>query len=288
VLSLAFWLLARPLPAADFDSPRAFADLTALVRLGPRLPGSAAAGGARGLIAERLKQAGWQSESRAVAGSSPALVNLTARKARPGAKKIFLVTHYDTKSLAAGGSPGANDGASGVAALLEVARQFPDGLKHAELWLLFCDGSEPLGSEMNLMEGQVGSRALVVELEKDGQLTPGASAIYVDMIADRDLHLTPGQPRSPELAQRLANVVHKLGAPDVLDLDKSYFVPGDYRPFMERGVNSVLSFVDFEYGARTSPGPLWHGAQDDLRNVSETSLQQSGRILVALLVEVGD
>src|SRR5262249_20504216 len=73
VLLAAGYLLAcsgraatRPAGApapAEFDGARAFRDLEALVKLGPRPAGSAAAGQARELLRERLRQAGWRVET---------------------------------------------------------------------------------------------------------------------------------------------------------------------------------------------------------------------------------
>lgn len=274
--------------AGDFDGARAFADLKELVRLGPRLPESPASEQARALIVDRLRQAGWKAEPRPLSAVRPnggplALVNIVARKARPGAKRIFLVTHFDTKSLAVGGTVGANDGGSGVAALLEIARQLPSGLEHAELWLIFCDGSEPLVGEVSETDGLFGSRALVRDLEREGEMKSLTAVIFVDLVADRELRLTPGQPRGADLAGTLANVAHEQGEDDALDLSKEYFVPGDQRAFLERGVTSVLAFTDFEFGGPSSPGPLFHTVEDNLGSVSASSLQVSGKLLLALV-----
>ena len=280
--------LTNAAAAGDFDGTRAFADLRDLVKLGPRLPESPASEQARSLIADRLRQAGWRPDLRPVGaqrpdGSALALVNLASHKARPDAKKIFLVTHFDTYGALVGtSSPGANEGGSGVAALLEIARQLPNGLPHHELWLLFCDGFEPLTPD-HVEDGIRGSRELVRELETQGEMKRVSSVIYVDMIADADLTLTPGAPRDRRTGEVLADVAHGQGKDKLLDLDKQYFVPGDHRAFLERGVTSVLAFVDFEFGGHSAPGTLWHTAHDDLNAVSVSSLQQSGSLLLALV-----
>jgi hypothetical protein len=107
--------------------------------------------------------------------------------------------------------------------------------------------------------------------------------IFVDLVADRELRLTPGHPRGADLAGMLANVASEQGQDAALDLSKEYFVPGDQRAFLERGVTSVLPFADFEYGGADSPGPFFHTAQDNLGAVSSSSLQVSGNLLLGLI-----
>ena len=142
--------LAARVAAADtaFDARRAFADLRALVQLGPRVLGSEASAEAHEMIRERLRQAGWAAEDASEAvtladGRRATAANIWARKPRLGKPRIFLLAHYDTKSTEPSVDPGANDGASGTALLLELARQFPDGLEGVELHLVLFDAPSP-------------------------------------------------------------------------------------------------------------------------------------------------
>ncbi len=286
VLPAILWVVAAAAAfAADFDGARAFADLKALVRLGPRLPGSAASGQARGLIAERLRQAGWRSETRPVGAPEAgdrgaALVNVITRKARPGAKRVFLVTHYDTKLLL-----------GGWGALVRTTA--PPGSRRSSR----SRGSSPTDSRTrsfgcsSVMDPptheNLGSRALVRELERDGELKDLSAVVFVDMVADRELRLTPGHPRGGELAGMAANIAHQQGQDAIFDLSREYFVPGDHRAFLERGITSVLALVDFEFGGSSSPGAIWHTSRDDLSAVSEESLQLSGNLLLALTRKLG-
>src|SRR5215204_1602722 len=101
-------------PAGNFDADRAFQDLSAQVEIGPRPAGTPAARETAEFIAGRLREAGLdnvsiQSPWENVLGTIPGDL--------PGT--VVVGAHYDTKS----GIPrflGANDGASGVAVLLEL------------------------------------------------------------------------------------------------------------------------------------------------------------------------
>src|SRR5262245_40833903 len=149
---------------AEFDGVRAFRDLEALVRIGPRPAGSNGAEQARALIRERLRQAGWLVEAQTFragpAREKPvAMVNLLARRsAEPN--PVLLITHYDTKRFADQSFVGANDGGSGVAVLLELARATAADQPPLPLELAFVDGEEAFGQSID-GEGRLdGSKGL--------------------------------------------------------------------------------------------------------------------------------
>ena len=101
-------------PAGGFDGARAFAELRRQVELGPRPAGSPVLRG----LAERLRDELPRGRFEPVPGH-PGLRNVVGRL--PGRKPaIAIAAHYDTKRLP--GFVGANDGAAGTAAVLELAR----------------------------------------------------------------------------------------------------------------------------------------------------------------------
>src|SRR5688500_16324615 len=102
-------------PRADrFDSARAWKHLTYQVELGPRPAGSPQLAKLAGYLRARLPRGHYES----VPGH-PGLRNVVGRI--PGKKPaVVLAAHYDTKDLP--GFVGANDGAGGTAAVLEIAR----------------------------------------------------------------------------------------------------------------------------------------------------------------------
>lgn len=278
--------------AHAFDGERAFQDLVDLVRIGPRPPGSEGAERTRALIRERLAQAGWPVEAREFAaappGSSPvAMVNLVART--PGERDgpvIAFGAHYDTKRIPGLEFAGANDGASGVALLLELARVLsvrPE--RPFPVWLLFFDGEEAFGRTIRSIDGLYGSKALAAEMQRSGELDRLGALIVVDMVADRDLNLTPDATSSSELRALLVEAAERLDDADLID-PRARTIIDDHTPFLERGLEDVLLVIDFQFGARITPGPYWHTTRDDLDAVSAASLNRAGRLVVELLAGV--
>ncbi|HSO26693.1 MAG TPA: M28 family peptidase, partial [Anaerolineales bacterium] len=211
----AIWALApagdtrQPQPAnaqkadqpADFDGERAYADVLYQTALGPRTLGSEAHAQTVDWIAASLQAAGWQAEVQDTAFRGQALKNVIGRRTfatgeSGGGPWIILGAHYDSRFFADRDPeparreepvPGGNDGASGVAVLLELARTLPalaadQGTAQGEVWLVFFD-AEDNGSIAGY-DWIMGSRAFVQSL--DGQ--PDA-AVIVDMIGDEDLNI---------------------------------------------------------------------------------------------------
>jgi hypothetical protein len=72
-----------------------------------------------------------------------------------------------------------------------------------------------------------------------------------------------------------------------VDPKQSLYLIDDHIPFRQRGLDQVLLLLDFQFGSRQTPGPLWHTPGDDLPAVSAESLQRVGDLVVRLLGRLG-
>jgi Zn-dependent M28 family amino/carboxypeptidase len=195
----------------------------------------------------------------------------------------MLVTHYDTKRLPdVPQFVGANDGASGVAVLLELARVLPRRPRALGYQLVFFDGEEAVGPHIRAGDGLYGSRALAAKLQQEGELAQVRALVLVDMVGDSDLNLSWGSDSSPELVGPWVELARSRG----VALEGPMALVDDHTPFVEAGVARVLSLIDFHYGERVSPGWRWHGRGDGLEAVSAASLDSVGSALVEFLVRI--
>jgi hypothetical protein len=290
---------ARASATQAFDGERAFRDLVEQVHLGPRHPGSPGSAAVRELIRSRLRQAGWSVrdhafEAELADGTRAALVNVIGELLPPSGHRpdgamaagrpiVMLVTHYDTKRLPEVPEfAGANDGASGVAVLLELARALPRQPRALGYQLVFFDGEEAVGSRIDDRDGLYGSRALAREMRRDGSLAEVRALVLVDMVGDADLNLSWNAGAPPVLLGPWLELAGRAGVP----LEGAMPFVDDHTPFVEAGVADVLALIDFHYGGRTSPGWRWHGPGDRLDGVSAESLNRVGRLLVEWLALV--
>jgi hypothetical protein len=102
------------------------------------------------------------------------------------------------------------------------------------------------------------------------------------MVADADLNLTPDLGDAPRLRALLHEVAREQDLESAIDPRAELPVVDDHTPFAEAGVET-LALIDFQFGARRTPGPTWHTAHDDLSAVSQASLNTSGRLAIGVL-----
>jgi glutaminyl-peptide cyclotransferase len=273
--------------AARFDAQRAFADLEAQVRFGSRPAGSAANRRLVRWLAARLRDAGVsdvrvQRPHRNVVGMIPG--------GEPGA--IVVGAHHDTKD-AIPGFVGANDGASGVSVVLELARALPDRVAGPSIDLALFDAEEARGDRPFTEDGARGSAQYVRYARAGGRqgspsLDEIEAMVLFDLVGDCELGIPLEENSDGALYERF----HAAAAELEDDGDGEPFVGetapvlDDHIPFADAGVPSV-DLIDFTFGPGPSPGAWWHTTEDDLDRVCASSLRAVGRPALVALNGIG-
>jgi glutaminyl-peptide cyclotransferase len=246
-----------------FDGARAFRELRAQVALGPRPAGSAASG----RLAVRLRGELPAGAFEPVPGGLRNVVG-----SLPGREPAILVAaHYDTKDLP--GFVGANDGAGGTAAVVELARALGRSGASGDRAVRFAlfDGEEsPRGSRAFLRDGIRGSRAYARAHAR--QLW---EVVVVDFVADRRLSLPRERGSNPALWARLRAAARRVGVGSIFPNRVRGGIEDDHTPFAAAGLPAI-DLIDFDY-------PPFHTRRDNLDAVSERSLDAAGEALVELL-----
>jgi glutaminyl-peptide cyclotransferase len=274
-------------PAQRFDPERAFADLEAQVRLGERPAGSAANRRLTELLARRLRDAGLfgvgiQRPNRNVVGVVPGR--------EPGA--IVVGAHHDTKDSIPGRFVGANDGASGVAVVLELARALPDRVEGPSIHVALFDAEEARGDRPFEEDGTRGSSQYVRYAEAGGRqgsppLGDIEAMVLFDLVGDCELEIPLEENTNSDLYERFRDAALVLdpdggGAPFNGEIGG---ILDDHIPFAEAGVPAV-DLIDFQYGPGPQPGAWWHTDDDDLDKVCPESLAAVGRPALLVLEEL--
>jgi glutaminyl-peptide cyclotransferase len=256
---------AVPTPSKNrFDRDRAWRLLRDQVALGPRPAGSAASR----RLAERLRRELPEGRFEAVPGG---LRNVIGRL--PGARPAIVIgAHYDTKDLP--GFVGANDGASGVAVLVELARVLRTNRRRGapELRFVLFDGEEaPRGRDAEFLRyGVRGSRAYVRAHRKET-----SSMILLDFVGDRDLSLPREAGSNPALWARLRAAAGRVGVGRVFPNRTAGLIFDDHTPFTRAGIPAI-DLIDFDY-------PHFHTRRDTLDKVSRRSLDAVGEAVVEMV-----
>jgi Zn-dependent M28 family amino/carboxypeptidase len=167
---------------------------------------------------------------------------------------------------------GANDGASGTAVLLELARMFKEQPPPGGVELLFTDGEDygPSTSDMFL-----GARHYVAGI---GAENPPAFGILLDMVADADPSF-PVEAYSMEgagqVVQRVWGIAADLGYRRFFPLDRTTRVIDEHVQFIDAGI-PVADIIDFDYGPSHR---FWHTPLDVPGNTSAQTLFMVGDVV---------
>ena len=214
------------------------------------------------------------------------MTNVIAEREGEREELILFGAHYDTKNIPGVRFLGANDGASGTAILLELARELAVRPLPFGVWLVFFDGEESFGENITAVDGLYGSRALADAMHADASSERIAALIVVDMVADADLNLAVDLNSSARLRRSLREASAALALESIIDTSVTIRLVDDHTPFRRRGLSAVLAVIDLQYGGVGSPGAYWHTAEDDVDKVSAESLNSVGRLLVETLQRV--
>lgn len=263
--------LSQPPPrAVSFDGRRAYEDVKTQVAFGSRVPGSEGHAEIQEWMRAELELAGWQVEIQTSEALGHPIENLVARRsAEP--PHIILGAHYDTRMFADNDPdparhttvvPGANDGASGVAVLLGLARSLPEN--SVPVWLVFFDAED--NGRIEGWDWILGSREFV----RTNPVQPRA-AVIVDMIGDADLNIYKERNSNSALTDEIWEVAKGLGYESKFIPEYKHTMIDDHTPFLEAGIPAV-DIIDFDY-------PYWHTVQDTTDKVSAESLQAVGETL---------
>lgn len=267
-----------------FDGENAFTYLEDQMAFGPRYPGSPGHVAAGDYIVQQLENLGWDVEVQPVLYQGVQGRNVIGRANQGAGPVIILGAHYDTRRIADESDdaedrdepvPGAVDGASGVAVLLELARTLDLEETPAEIWLAFFDLEDQGGGGMPDWEWIVGSSYMAENLT----VTPEAM-VLVDMIGDADQQLYYEGHSDPALRQELWRIASELDYEDAFIPEVKYTITDDHVPFTRLGIPAV-DIIDFDY-------PYWHTVEDTADKASPDSLLRPGRTLEVWLEEYVD
>lgn len=261
-----------------FDGDRAQGFVASLTALGPRPTGLNANAEAATLIAEELRRQGWEVIEEEGELDGQPLRNVIARTGQ--GEITILGTHYDTlpfsdldpdPDLQGVPTVGANDGASGAAVLLELARALDQELLTGQVWLAFFDGKY-LGAEDAGADPPASAGAAVLAQSLD--LQPQAM-ILVDLVGESDQQFFFDANSDPRLSNQLWQTAVALGFARWFVPELRHEIANDHLPFRDLGV-PVAALVDLDYSH-------WRTTQDTVDKLDPDSLERVGRVLEVFL-----
>ena len=304
---------ARP----AFSSDSAYAYIERQMAFGPRVPNSAAHMQCAVWLIEQLRACGAEVELQKgflpdYRGNDQQIYNIIGHFYTPetaSRPRVLLGAHYDTRPWCDEepdyddrfyNVPGANDGASGVGVLLEVARQL--GLRIADstfktpVDIIFFD-VEDMGSPRFYTGAEradtwcLGSQLWATNYAKkveSGELRVESYqyGIVLDMVGAPDASF-PREMYSTNYAgnyqQQLWNAAKQLGYGALFTDQQSYPITDDH--YYVNYIAGIPCVDVIHYDVRNATGfPFWwHTRQDNMDNISKSTLQAVGEVVMSML-----
>ncbi len=261
-----------------FDGQRALSYVEQQIQFGPRISGNPGHEKIVAWLRDELVSMNWDVKIQEAVSMGHPIKNIIAKRGSQENQSPWIIfsAHYDTRIYADESQDpinrslpveGANDGASGVAILVELARVIPKDFP-GEIWLVFFDAED--NGRIDGWDWILGSRVFVDKLEG----RPDA-VVLVDMVGDVDLNIYIEKNSDPGLTAEIWGKAAELGYTQYFIPVPKYRMLDDHIPFLQTGIPAV-DLIDFDY-------PYWHTTEDTLDKVSAKSLKIVGDTLLAWL-----
>lgn len=272
---------------AQYDAGRAMGYLVQICDLGPRYSGSLGMKRQQELLQSFFEARGGVVRFQTFDirhpedGSAVPMANLIASWHPQRPKRFLLCAHYDTRPYPdsdprnkRGVFVGANDGASGTAALMELAHQLNDLPADVGVDLVLFDGEEFVWQQ-GRDDYFLGSTFFAEKYRSDPPAVPYQAGILLDMVGDRELKIYYEQNSmkyAREVAKSIWRTADSLGVQAFIARTR-HRIEDDHIPLNEIARIPTVDLIDFDYPRPGFGAPsYWHTEQDVPANCSGESL----------------
>jgi glutaminyl-peptide cyclotransferase len=286
----------------SFSADTAYKYTKEQVDFGPRIQGSKAHEKCLQFIVSKLKQDGLdyniqKSVARTFDGKTFEFENVIASSQPTNTSRILLCTHWDTRPFADADSvdpkgtfDGADDGASGVAMLLEIARHLKTAKFGVGVDLVFFDiedyGQEPNDGDYPDMEDSwcLGSQYWAKNIPANYAPRYG---ILLDMVGGKNPEF-PMEGTSmhfaPDIVKKVWDIADKLGYSSFFTRDITTETIDDHRYVNKIANIPTIDIVHYDMPRRDYP--YWHHTHQDNMSVIDTAtMHMVGRVLMNVLYQ---
>ncbi|OAI55513.1 hypothetical protein AYO47_09515 [Planctomyces sp. SCGC AG-212-M04] len=291
----ASFAVAQAPPA--FDGKRAFADLEAVCRIGKRVSGTEGMAQQQQMLVDQFTKLGATCSFQEFdiphpeTGAAVRLKNLIVTWHPETKDRVLLCCHYDTRPF-----PdrellprnrqavflGANDGASGVAFLMELGRHMKEVKPRFGVDFVFFDAEE-LIYDSNRDKYFHGSTYFASQYAKNPPAHRYVAGVLFDMIGDKDLKIyyeVNSMRHAKEVTESIWSAAARLGSRTFL-ARRRHEVSDDHMPLNEIAKIPTTDLIDFDY-------PYWHTRNDLPSNCSGESLAEVGKVIIEWMMHMPD
>lgn len=286
---------------ATFNADSAFSHVRRQVEMGPRTPGSKGHAACEDYIISTLRADSavvsvQNGTVTAYTGETLPVVNILGSFNPEAKTRILLVAHYDTRpwadqeespESASQPVPGANDGASGVGVLLEIARKLGKNPPEIGVDLLFTDvedygnsGGFGNNDETWCLGTQYWLRNMPYTIENKP-----IYAILLDMVGGINARFHReffSDEYASGLVDKVWSTAARSGFSEIFVNKRGGSIIDDHI-FINRAGIPAIDIIESHNDQTHSFAPTWHTLSDDVDHIDRNSLNAVGQTILNMI-----
>lgn len=279
--------------AVEFDADSAYSYVERQVGFGPRVPNTEAHRRCGEWLAGELRRHGAKvTEQRATLkafdGTDLKALNIFAQYNPEARSRVLLLAHWDCRPWADQDPDpgnhdkpvdGANDGASGVGVLLEIARQLGNKAPGKGVDILFVD-AEDWGTDGDEESWALGARHFMENLPVEGYMPD--EAILLDMVGGKDAVFCReyfSEQAAPALAQAIWGIAAQRGYGNMFQNRMGGAVTDDHVQLIAHGIPTI-DIIEYHPENESGFNSRWHTTRDTMEGISSQTLKAVGEVVM--------
>lgn len=294
----------EPLPKVPvFSGDSAYQRVAEQVAFGPRVPNSKAHQACRDWLVSYFQKVGLTTVRQDFSelnykGERMQLTNIVASYNPKADKRILLAAHWDTRHISdqdkeVKNQPidGANDGGSGVAVLMEIARLLaidkPQGFGVDILLLDGEDQGEPDDANVSSNQDKIWW-CLGSQYWSANKHIPNYGAYYgilLDMVGGKNARffIEGGSMRfAPTIVEKVWTTAARLGYNRFVNQGVEEIIDDHVFIANKAGI-PIIDIIEYENSDGTFFSPTWHTRGDNMTNIDKQTLQEVGQTVLTTL-----
>lgn len=288
----------------EFDADSAYAFIERQVSFGPRVPGSKAWEECAMYLQEKLKQYGaevtvQEARVRIWDGSLVPMKNIIGSWNIEARKRVLLCAHWDSRPYADWDPdpanhnkpvPGANDGASGVGVLLEIARHLVEHPPQIGIDIIFFDvedWGEPKDDQSKAIKDDnwaLGSQYWARNPHRKNYFAH--YGILLDMVGAYDAtfyHERYSYEFAPHILKKVWDAAHKLGYDKYFINERANPITDDHYYINTIAGLPTINIIHQDKQSATGFFKYWHTLEDTLDKISKETLKAVGQTVLYVI-----
>lgn len=290
-------------PAFDKDSAYYFVEKQ--LSFGPRVPGSEGHAACRDWLKEKFEDYGasvivQDFTANIYTGESLPASNIIAQF-NPGHKeRVILSAHWDSRFMAEEDTdkdrkddpiPGADDAGSGVAVLLEIARQINNNPIDLGVDIILWDAEDQgqRGNQNSELTWCLGSQYW--SRNKHTKKYQASYGINLDMVGGKNPRFGKdgvSMYYAPKVMNKIWKLARTMGYSDMFVDEKTGGITDDHKVVNEMAGIPMIDIINQPVGTETSFVSYWHTHDDDIHNIDKRTLKAVGQVVLAAIYKESD